>query len=122
MKLTVRTDGFEGWAKRARVRARKMDRGERLVAERTINFESPLEMLRVLTTERMRLLEATRTQAFSVTGLAAALGRDPKSVRRDVLKLVEVGVLRTREEINPGHGRVKIVEPVAERVEMRASF
>ena len=122
MKLTVRTDGFEGWAKRARVRAKKMDRGERLVAERTINFESPLEMLRVLTTERMRLLEATRTQAFSVTGLAAALGRDPKSVRRDVLKLVEVGVLRTREEINPGHGRVKIVEPVAERVEMRASF
>ena len=122
MKLTVRTDGFEGWAKRARVRARKMDRGERLVAERTINFESPLEMLRVLTTERMRLLEATRTQAFSLTGLAAALGRDPKSVRRDVLKLVEVGVLRTREEINPGHGRVKIVEPVAERVEMRASF
>jgi predicted transcriptional regulator len=122
MKLTIRTDGFEGHKKRALARARKMDRVERLVAERTINFESPLEMLRVLTTERMRLLEATRTKAFSVTGLAAALGRDPKSVRRDVLKLVEVGVLRTREEINPGHGRVKIVEPVAERVEMRASF
>lgn len=122
MKLTVRADGFEGWVKRGRVRAEKLTRGEKVVAEKTINFESPLEMLEVLSAERMRLLETTRSQAYSVTGLAAALKRDPKSVRRDVLKLVRVGVLRTREEINPGHGRVKIVEPVAERVEMRASF
>jgi predicted transcriptional regulator len=122
MKLTVRTDGFEGWAKRGRERAEKLTRGEKIVAEKTINFGSALEMRRVLTVERMRLLEATRKQAFSVTRLAAVLKRDPKSVRRDVLKLVQVGVLRTREEINPGHGRVKIVEPVAKRVEMRASF
>jgi predicted transcriptional regulator len=122
MKLTVRTDGFEGWAKRGRVRAEKLTRGEKIVAEKTVNFESPLEMRRVLTVERMRLLETTRKQAWSVTGLAAELGRDPKSVRRDVLMLVKVGVLRTREKVNPGHGRVKIVEPVAARVEMRASF
>jgi len=122
MKLTVRADGFEGYAKRAQARAKRLSRGERLEPEMTINFESPLDMLEVLSAERMRLLEKTRTQAFSVTGLAAALKRDPKSVRRDVLKLVKVGVLRTREEVNPGHGRVKIVEPVAERVEMRASF
>ncbi|WP_213803971.1 hypothetical protein [Granulicella sp. dw_53] len=122
MKLTIRADGFEGWAKRARVRAKKLDRGERLAPEMTINFGSAMEMLEVLTVERMRLLETTRMQAFSVTGLAAALKRDPKSVRRDVAKLVRFGVLRTREEINPGHGRVKIVEPVAQRVEMRASF
>jgi predicted transcriptional regulator len=122
MKLTVRTDGFEGWAKRGRKRAEKLARGKKIPAEKTINFESALEMRKVLTVERMRLLEATRKQALSVTGLAAALRRDPKSVRRDVIKLVRVGVLRTREEINPGHGRVRIVEPVAERVEMRASF
>ncbi len=122
MKLTVRTDGFEGHKERALARAKKMDLGERLKPEKTVTFESALEMRRVLTVERMRLLEATRKQAWSVTGLAKVLGRDPKSVRRDVLMLVRVGVLRTREEINPGHGRVKIVEPVAARVEMRASF
>ena len=122
MKLTVRQDGFEGWATRGRTRAEKLTRGEKVVAEKTINFESALEMQKVLTVERIRLLETTRKQAFSVTGLATALKRDPKSVRRDVLKLVRVGVLRTREEINPGHGRVKIVEPVATRVEIRAGF
>jgi predicted transcriptional regulator len=122
MKLTVRADGFEGWAKRGRERAVKLSRGEKIVAEKIINFDSAFEMMTVLTVERMRLLEATRKQALSVTGLATELKRDPKSVRRDVLKLVSVGVLRTREEINPGHGRVKIVEPVAQRVEMRATF
>jgi predicted transcriptional regulator len=122
MKLIVRSDGLEGWAKRARARAQKMDRGEKILPELSITFESPLEMLEVLTSERMRLCEVARTQAYSVSGLAAALKRDPKSVRRDVAKLVRVGVLRTREEINPGHGRVKIVEPVAKKFELRASF
>jgi hypothetical protein len=43
-------------------------------------------------------------------------------VRRDLLKLVRVGVLRTREEINPGHGRVKIVETVAEKFVLKTSL
>jgi len=122
MKLIVRADGFEGWARRGLERAEKLTRGEKIVAEKTINFGSALEMRRVLTVERMRLLKAVRKQALSVTGLAATLKRDPKSVRRDVQKLVQVGALLTREQVNPGHGRVKIVEPVAKRVEMRATF
>jgi hypothetical protein len=36
--------------------------------------------------------------------------------------LQRVGVLRVREQVNPGHGRVRIVEPVAERFELRARF
>jgi hypothetical protein len=54
-----------------------------------------------------------RTKSSSITALAAALKRDPKSVRRDVLKLERAGVVPTRQQINPGHGPVKIVEPVA---------
>jgi len=76
----------------------------------------------VLTAERMRLCQVARTKAFSVSGLARALKRDPKSVRRDVQKLESFGVLRTRMEVNPGHGRVKIVEPVAASFELRARF
>ena len=122
MKLTVRTDGFEGWAKRSRARWKKMDSGERIEPSFGITFESPLDMLQVLTAERMRLCQVARTKAFSVSGLARALKRDPKSVRRDVQKLESFGVLRTRMEVNPGHGRVKIVEPVAASFELRARF
>jgi predicted transcriptional regulator len=67
-------------------------------------------------------VEVARTKPYSVTALAKKLKRDPKSVRRDVQKLEQAGVLRTRQAINPGHGRVKIVEPVAQSFELRARF
>jgi predicted transcriptional regulator len=122
MKTTIRTDGLEGFAKRAIARARKLDRREPVEAEVTLTFADPLDMLNVLTANRVRLVEAARKQKHSVSSLAAALKRDPKSVRRDVLKLEQVGMLRTYEETNPGHGRVRIVAPIATRVELRASL
>ena len=120
MKLRINTDGFEGYAKRALARARKLDRREPIKPEITITFDNPLAMLEVLTAERIRLVQKVRTKSSSISALAAALGRDPKSVRRDVLKLERAGVVRTREEINPGHGLVKIVEPVARECQLTA--
>lgn len=120
MKLNIKTDGFEGYAKRAVARARKLDRRERIKPEVIITFENPLKMLEVLTVERIRLVQTVRTKSSSISALAARLGRDPKSVRRDVLKLERAGVVRTREEINPGHGRVKVVEPVARECQLMA--
>ena len=87
MKITVRSDGFEGYKKRALTRAAK-----------------------------------ARRKALSISALATELNRDPKSVRRDVLKLESAGVVRLHEQINPGHGRVRIVEPTAKRFELIASF
>ena len=120
MKLKINTDGFEGYAKRALERARKLDQREAIKPEITITFEDPLAMVEVLTAERLRLVQKVRTKSSSITALAAALKRDPKSVRRDVLKLERAGVVRTRQQINPGHGRVKIVEPVAREYRLTA--
>jgi hypothetical protein len=39
-----------------------------------------------------------------------------------VNKLKAFGLLRLREEANPGHGRVQIVEAVAKKVEMRVAL
>jgi predicted transcriptional regulator len=122
MKVTIHSDGFEGFAQRAIERAKKMDRGERITPSRGLTFESPTQMFEVLTAQRLRVVEVARVKPYSVTALAKKLRRDPRSVRRDVAKLEKYGVVRTREEINPGHGRVKIVEPVAKRFELRVSF
>lgn len=122
MRTIIRTDGLEGHAKRALARARKLDRGESIEAEVTLTFADPLDLLEILTANRLRLVEAARERRHSVSSLAAALKRDPKSVRRDVVKLEQAGMLRTYEEANPGHGRVRIVEPVAGKVELRASL
>ncbi len=120
MKLKIHADGFDGYARRASARARKLDRRESVKPEITITFDNPLAMVEVLTAERLRLLQQVRTQSASITALAACLGRDPKSVRRDVQKLERAGVLRTRERINPGHGRAKVVEPVAREYRLTA--
>jgi predicted transcriptional regulator len=122
LKFKIHTDGFEGFMERSLERAKKIDRGERLTPSFGITFESPMQMFEVLTAQRVRVVELARTKPYSVTGLAKKLKRDPKSVRRDVKKLEEYGVVRTRMAVNPGHGRVKIVEPVAESFEVRAKF
>ena len=120
MRLKINTDGFEGYAKRALNRAKKLDRGETIKPEITITFEDPLAMTEILTAERLRLVQKVRTKSVSISALAAALKRYPKSVRRDVLKLERAGVVRTRDQVNPGHGRVKIVEPVARECRLMA--
>ena len=120
MKLKINTGGFDGYGKRAVLRARELDRRERIKPEITITFDNPLLLLEVLTAERIRLVQKVRKKSSSISALAAALGRDPKSVRRDVLKLERAGVVRTREQINPGHGRVKLVEPVARECQLTA--
>ena len=122
MKLTIHSDGFEGWAKRARARTGKIDRGEHIEPEMTITFENPLAMAEVLTKQRLRLIETVKRRPASITNLASTLRRDPKAVRRDVGKLERVGVLRTRQQVNPGHGKVKIVEPVAKKYNLTAAF
>jgi len=122
MRITIKTDGYEAYKQRSLERAKKIDRGEKIVPERSITFDSPEHMLECLSPERIRLCEIVRTQTFTVSSLAAALKRDPKSVRRDIRQLEKYGIVRTREQVNPGHGRVKIVEPVARKIELRASI
>ncbi|MGC2210659.1 MAG: HTH domain-containing protein [Candidatus Korobacteraceae bacterium] len=113
MALTIRTDGFEGYAKRALLRARKLDRKERLKPEVSITFEDPIAMAEILTVQRVRLFQQVRTQAASISELARILKRDASAVRKDVARLKRAGVVVTEERVNPGHGRVKIVMPVA---------
>lgn len=122
MKLTVRSDGFEGWTKRAKATAQKLDRGEKIEPSFGFTFESPMQMFEVLTAQRVRLVETARTRPYSIAALARELRRDPKSVRRDIAKLEKYRLVRMREEINPGHGRVKIVVPVAQSFDLVTKF
>ncbi len=95
---------------------------ERLEPERIFTFADMDDMLECLTSQRVRLCQTVRTKRMSITALAEELGRNRGSVTRDVKVLLKYGMLRLREEVNPGHGKVQIVEPVAERCEMRIEF
>jgi len=122
MKTKVFTDGFEGHVRRSLERVRKMGRGERLEPERIITFADPLDMLECLTAQRIRLCQVARKKRLSISALAEELGRNRGSVTRDVNKLKRFGLIRLREQVNPGHGVVQIVEPVAQKFDMRAAL
>jgi predicted transcriptional regulator len=122
MKTKVFFEGFEGHVSRSLDRARRRQKGERLVAERIITFEDPLLMVECLTVQRIRICQVVRKKRLSISGLAEELGRNRGSVTRDVNKLKKFGLLRLREEVNPGHGVVQIVEPAAQKFEMRISL
>ena len=119
-KLVLHTDGLEGYKKRALVRARKLDRKERIKPEVSITFDDPILMARTLTVQRVRLFQQVRKKASSISDLARILKRDASAVRKDVLMLESVRMVETKESVNPGHGKVKIVSPVAEEYRLIA--
>lgn len=122
MKTQVFTDGFEGHVKRSLERVRKRENGERLESEKVITFADPLDMVECLTAQRIRLFQAARKKRMSISALAEELGRNRGSVTRDVNKLRAFGLIRLRVQVNPGHGVVQIVEPVAQKLDMRAAL
>ena len=112
-KMTLGTGTREDFLGRSRERAIKLDRGEALMPEIRMTFEDPADLLRVLSAQRVRVLKAVRIKATPISGLALALKRDRTAVKRDVSILESFGLVRTRERLNPGHGRMKVVEPLA---------
>jgi len=108
-RVSLVTDGVDGFFSRAHEHARKLDRGEKVEAELVIAFEDASEMMKVLSVERLRVIRASK-KATPVSVLAGALKRNTRAVSRDINLLESFGLLRTRYVSNPGHGRRRIVE------------
>jgi predicted transcriptional regulator len=122
VRVRVAANGHTGFFKRAREHARRLDRGLELAPEITVSFEDPADMMRVLSTQRVRLLRAARQKPSPVSDLAIRLQRDVRAVSRDVELLEHFGLLRSRYEKNPGHGRRRIVEPRAASYQLVAAI
>jgi predicted transcriptional regulator len=116
LKMSAGT--VEAFFERSLNRARKLDRGERLPTEMRLTFEDPADLLRVLTTQRVRVLDAVRKKPAPVSELALVLKRDRTAVKRDIRILTAFGLVKAHEETNPGHGRRKIIEPLASKCEL----
>jgi predicted transcriptional regulator len=113
MKTKIYMDGFEGWKKRALERAEAMDEGRPFPPSRGITFESPAEMVRLLTPARLDLFTTVKNQTISIKDLAQSLGRDVSAVRRDVAALEKFGIVSSEQVVNPGHGRARMVSAPA---------
>jgi predicted transcriptional regulator len=121
-KVIIKTGSADEFFHRLRGRAEKLDRGETLPAEMTISFEDPMELLSILTSERVRLVRRAKGGSLPISVLADGLNRDVRAVSRDVVVLEKAGLLRTSYRANPGHGRLKIVEAVARGYRLTATL
>jgi predicted transcriptional regulator len=120
--VTVATGTLAEYVERSIERAKKLDRGEKLPAEIRVTFEDPADLLRVISAQRLRVLYSIRTKPNpTISRLAIILKRDRKAVSRDVKLLEGLGLLRTRDEANPGHGVMTIVEPLAKKYHLIAT-
>jgi len=121
-KVTLTVSSTDEYFERLRKRARALDRGEMPPPGITISFEDPMELLAVLTSERVRLLRKVKQEPQQISALATGLKRDVRAVSRDVSLLENAGLLRTSYRSNPGHGRMKVVEPVAQEYKLIADL
>jgi predicted transcriptional regulator len=124
-KISILTDrdGAEGFFRRARAHARALDAGERLPNEVVIAFENPVDMMKMLTGERLRLLHSLREVGETRIGdLADRLGRDKRAVSRDVKAMRVHGLVLTKYVANAGHGRNLVMMPSAKRLELKAAI
>jgi predicted transcriptional regulator len=116
LNVYIRTDGVKGFFARAHETARKLDKKEPIVAETVITFEDASAMWRCLTPQRTRLLKCVKKEKGTpVAHLAVKLKRTRRAVDRDISLLESTGLVKTWFKTNPGHGRIKIVEPVAQK-------
>jgi predicted transcriptional regulator len=122
LKTRVTADGIGGFFARARDHARKLDRGEELAPEITISFEDPSDLMRVLSAQRIRLLKTAREKPAQITELAQTLNRDHRAVSRDVDLLERFGLLDSRYEKNPGHGKRRIVSSRSAKYQLVANI
>jgi predicted transcriptional regulator len=125
VNVIVGTGTVEEFFKRAHEDARKLDLGELLPAEVRLTFEDPIEMLRALSVARMKVLKTVQKHHAAkptVSKLAVMLKRDRKAVSRDVKVLESFGLLKIREAPNPGHGIMKVVEPLAEKYHITSTI
>lgn len=117
---TLATGTTDAFFARSLARAKKLDRKEPLLPELRLTFEDPADLAKLLTTQRIRVLNALRKQPGAVAELATRLKRDRTAIKRDVKILSSFGLVRIHVVPNPGHGRRKIIEPLASRFELTA--
>jgi predicted transcriptional regulator len=120
MNRNIKVEGFEQMRKRKLARARLLDRGVRLEPEAHIAFERAEDLVACLTPHRLRIIEAARRKALSVSELAAVLERNRPSVQRDLRVLHRCGLVTLTKRANPGHGAIQVVRAVASRFTVTA--
>lgn len=110
-------------AHKSRAVARALDeKADVLPYAKTFTSYEFEDFLSQLTPKRFELLRLASKGRRSIADLAIAAHRDQSAVSRDVAKLSQLGLVKVEVVTNEGHGRKKIVMPVATTISINASI
>ena len=93
--------------------ARLADADQPMPEERTVSFEDPADLLRLLTASRLDLFRSVKAEPGSITVIAGRLHRDRSAVKRDVDRLAQVGLVTIETKTLRGHGLRKEIRAAA---------
>ncbi|WP_229491483.1 hypothetical protein [Massilia sp. HP4] len=103
--------------------ARALDaRAPRLPHAITLTSMEFAHFISELTPKRFELLRLALKKTRSISELAVAVGREQSVVSKDIGRLRKLGLVRVEEVSNAGHGRKKMVIPVADSISINASL
>lgn len=121
-KTIIRTGNVESFFKRGREIARLADQGKPLPEEHVLSFEEPEDMARLLTQAKLALFREIRVRPGSITDISQRLHRDRSAVKRDLDELAKAGLIQLETKLLPGHGRMKEVRAIADKVILEAEL
>ena len=111
--VTLKAGNEQDFFRRGKVLARLADAGQPMPEERTVSFEDPADLLRLLTASRLEVFRSVKGEPGSITVIAGRLQRDRSAVKRDVDQLAQVGLVTIETKPLPGHGRMKEIRAAA---------
>ena len=107
--VTLKAGNEQDFFRRGQALARLGDAGQSIPEERTVSFEDPAQLLRLLTASRLDVFRSVKGEPGSITAIAGRLHRDRSAVKRDIDQLAQVGLLTIETKTLPGHGHMKEV-------------
>ena len=111
--VTLKAGNEQDFFRRGKVLARLADAGQPMPEERTVSFEDPADLLRLLTASRLDVFRSVKGEPGSITVIAGRLHRDRSAVKRDIDQLARVGLVTIETKTLPGHGRMKEIRAAA---------
>ena len=113
MAAVEKAGNEQDFFRRGKVLARLADAGQPMPEERTVSFEDPADLLRLLTASRLDVFRSVKGEPGSITVIAGRLHRDRSAVKRDVDRLAQVGLVTIETKPPPGHGHMKEIRAAA---------
>ena len=120
--VTLKAGNEQDFFRRGKVLARLADAGQPMQEERTVSFEDPADLLRLLTASRLEVFRSVKGEPGSITVIAGRLQRDRSAVKRDVDQLAQVGLVTIETKPLPGHGLMKEIRAAAGIFRLEATF